>query len=60
MEPGLVAGSGVGTGCFVDRQSVVNVVPIIGCGIGRIDAERLDNIDQLKDAFDLGPAGQSQ
>jgi len=57
MEPGLVAGSRVWPRCFVDRQSVVNVVPIIRRGVGRIDAEGLNNIDHLQSTFDLGPAG---
>jgi len=35
----------------------MNVVPIIGRCVGRIDAERLDGIDQLQDPFDLRPAG---
>src|SRR6266566_9804191 len=60
MEPGLVAGSCVWPRCFVDRQSVMNVVPIVGCCVGRIDADRLDDIDQLQDTFDLRPAGQPQ
>ena len=49
-----MTGSGVGSRCFVDRQSVVNVVPIVGCYVGGIDVERLDSIDQLQDPFDFG------
>jgi hypothetical protein len=30
---------------------------MVGCGVGRIDTERLDRIDQLQNAFGLGPAG---
>src|SRR6516164_1378379 len=60
MEPRLVTGPGVWPGCFVDRQSVVDVVPIIWCGVGRIDAERLDSIDQLQHPFNLRPTRQSQ
>ncbi len=55
-----MTGSGVWSRCFVDRQSVVNVVPMVGCNIGGIDAEHLDGIDQLQDPFDFRPAGQSQ
>jgi hypothetical protein len=35
----------------------MNVVPIIGRDVGRIDIERLDSIDQLQNPFDLRPAG---
>ena len=55
-----MAGSGIWSRCFVDRQSVMNVVPIVGCCVGRINVERLDGIDQLQDPFDLRPAGKSQ
>src|SRR6266568_5788818 len=60
MEPGLVAGSGVWTRRFVDEQSVMDVVPIVGCCVGRIDVERLDGIDQLQDSLYLGPSRQPQ
>lgn len=52
--------SGVCSGRFIDRQSVVNMMPMIRRCIGRIDAERLDGIDQLQHPLDLGPAGQPQ
>ncbi len=45
---------------FVDGQPVVRVMPVVGRGVGRIDAERLDGIDQLQHALDLWPAGQPQ
>jgi hypothetical protein len=32
------------------------MVPIVVCGVGWIDAESLDDIDQLQDPFDLRPA----
>jgi hypothetical protein len=31
----------------------MNVVPVVGCGVGRINIERLDGIDQLQNPFDL-------
>ncbi len=55
-----MAGACVWPRCFVDRQSIMNMVPIFGCCVGRIDAERLDTIDQLQNPFDLRPAGQPQ
>jgi hypothetical protein len=38
----------------------MDVMPIVGCYVGRIDVERLDNIDQLQGPFDLRPTGKSQ
>ena len=35
-------------------------MPIVGGGVGRIDAERLDGVGNLQHAFDLGPAGKPQ
>ena len=55
-----MTGSGVWSRCFVDRQSVVNVVPMVGRSVGRIDTKRLNRFDRLQDPFDLGPAGQSK
>jgi hypothetical protein len=34
----------------------MNVVPVVGCCVGRINAERLDGIDQLQNPFDFWPA----
>ena len=55
-----MTGSRIWPRCFIDRQAVVNVVPIVRRSVGRIDAEGLDKIDQLQNTFDFGPAGQSQ
>jgi hypothetical protein len=41
---------------FIDRQTVVDVVPVVWCDVGRIDAERLNGVDQLQHALDPGPA----
>ena len=40
-----MAGFGVGPRCFVHRQPVMNVMPILRSYVGRIDAERFDRID---------------
>ena len=34
---------------FVDGQTVMNVMPMLRCGVSRIDAERFDSIDRLED-----------
>ncbi len=38
----------------------MDVVPIVRCCIGRINAERFDGVDNLQHAFDLGPTGKPQ
>ena len=50
----------IGPGPLADRQAVVNVAPMLGRSFGRIDAERLDDIDRLQDLLDLRPAGETQ
>ena len=42
------------------RQPVVNVAPIVRRRVSRVDVERFDHIDDLKNPFDLGPARQTQ
>jgi hypothetical protein len=41
-------------------MTVVDVVPIVGGCVRRIDAERLDGVGNLQHAFDLGPAREPQ
>jgi hypothetical protein len=60
MQPGLMARERISPRRFVDGQAIVDVVPIVGGGVSRVDAERLDGIDNLQDAFDLGPASEPQ
>jgi len=31
----------------------MNVVPVIGCCVGRINVERFNGVDQLQNPFDL-------
>jgi hypothetical protein len=45
---------------FVGGKTIVDVAPIVGRCVRRVDAERLDGIDNLQHAFDLGPTGQPQ
>ncbi len=60
MKPRLMARTCVYPRGFIDRQTVVDVVPIVVRGVGRVDAERLDGVDQLQHPFDLGPTRQPQ
>ena len=50
----------VGPQRFPDRQTTVDVAPIVRCRVRRIDAQRLDDIDHLQHMLDLRPAGSAQ
>src|ERR1700719_1292518 len=60
MQPSLMPAAAVWSWLFAHGQAVVNVSPMIGRGVRRIDAERLDAIDRVKHLLDLRPAGQAQ
>src|ERR1700680_1394474 len=60
MQPRLMARTRVRARGFIDRQTIVDVLPVIGRGVGRIDAERLDGVDLLQYALELGPAREPQ
>src|SRR6516225_4705471 len=60
VQPGLMPAASVGSRLFTDGQAVVDVPPVIGSSVGRIDAERLDGIARLKHFLDLPPGGQMQ
>ena len=50
----------VGARCVAGGEPVVNVPPVIGTGVGGIDAELLDGVDRLQHALDLRPARDAQ
>ena len=50
----------IGSERFADRQTIVNVTPIVRCCVGRIDAQRVDDVDHLQHVLDLRPAGRPQ
>jgi hypothetical protein len=60
MQPGLMTRTRINPRHFAHGEAVVDVVPIVGRCVGRVDAERLDGINNLQHAFDLGPTGQPQ
>ncbi len=53
-------GLSVGSRPLADGDAIVDVLPVLGGGIGRIDAERLDGIDGLQHLLDFGPPGNLQ
>ncbi len=60
MQPGLMTRTRINPRHFAYGEAVVDVVPIVGRCVGRVDAERLDGINNLQHAFDLGPTGRLQ
>ncbi len=53
-------GLSVGSRPLADRHAIVDVLPVLWGGIGRIDAERLDGLDGLQHLLDFGPSGSLQ
>jgi hypothetical protein len=47
FEPRLVAGERVGARGGVHAETVMDVMPMLGRGVGGIDSERLDAVDRL-------------
>src|SRR5213594_2371753 len=43
-----------------DDEAVVEMAPVIGCGVRWIDAERLYRVDCLEDTLDFRPAADAQ
>jgi hypothetical protein len=60
VQPRQVPRASVVPRRFVNGQTVVDVVPVVGCSIGWINAQCLNGIDELKSALDLWPARQAQ
>ena len=50
----------VGARLISGAEAIVDMPPVIGRGVGWIDAERLDGVDRLQHALDLRPAADAQ
>jgi hypothetical protein len=55
-----MAATGIGSWRLTYRQAVVDVMPVIGRSVGRIDAECFYGVDRLKHFLDLPPTRQVQ
>jgi hypothetical protein len=42
------------------EEAIVEITPMIGAGVGRIDGERLNGVDRLEDLLDLWPTPDTQ
>lgn len=51
---------GVGVRLQIGGQAVVNVPPMLGRGVGRIEAERFHGVDGGERALHFGPAIEAQ
>src|SRR6266851_4010799 len=60
MQPGLMPSARIRSRPLADGQAIVDVLPVLWRGIGRIDAERLDGVDGLQHLLDLRPPGNAQ
>src|SRR5882672_3006707 len=60
MQPDLMPSPCIGSRPLADGQAIVDMLPVLWGGIGRIEAERLDSIDGLQHLLDLGPPGNLQ
>lgn len=45
---------------LANRDSVVDMTPVIGRSVLRIDADRLDRVDRFQGVLDLGPTGEPE
>src|SRR3546814_16024574 len=59
-EPGAMTLQRVGPRVFICRETVVDVPPMVGRGVGGVDAQRVHGVDSLAHALDLGPAVDEQ
>src|SRR5215467_2021231 len=55
-----MAAARVGPRLFADRKTVVDMPPVLRCGVRRIDPERIDRVDRLQHLLDLRPSGLAQ
>src|SRR5713101_7144381 len=53
-------GARIGSRPLADGHTIVDVLPVLWRGIGRIDAERLDGVDGLQHPLDFRPPGNAQ
>ena len=55
MQPSLMSAVRIGSRQFAGVETIVDVPPVLGRGVRRIDSECLNTIDCLKNLLDLRP-----
>jgi hypothetical protein len=55
LKPGAMLLAAVTPRGLAGEEKIVEITPMIGAGVGRIDGERLHGVDRLEDLLDLWP-----
>ncbi len=55
MQPSLMSAVRIGSWQFTGEETIVDVPPVLGRGVRRIDSECLNPVDCLKDLLDFRP-----
>src|SRR4029453_5440669 len=55
MQPSLMSAVRIGSWQFAGEETIVDVSPVLGRGVCRIDSECLNTVDCLKNFLDLRP-----
>ena len=55
MQPSLMSAVRIGSRQFAGEKTIVDVPPVLGRGVRRIDSKCLNTIDCLKNLLDLRP-----
>ena len=55
MQPSLMSAVRIGSWQVAGEETIVNVPPVLGRGVRRIDSECLNTVDCLKNLLDLRP-----
>src|SRR5882724_9319094 len=50
----------IGSRRFADKKTIVDVPPVLGGGVRRIDTECLNAVDRLQNLLDLRPTGDAE
>ena len=60
MQPSLMSAVRIGSRPFADEKTIVDVPPVLGRCVRRIDSECLNTVDCLKNLLDLRPTGDAE
>ena len=55
VQPSLMSAVRIGSWQFAGKETIVDVPPVLGRGVRRIDSEGLNTVDCLKNLLDLRP-----
>ena len=58
MQPSLMSTVRIGSWQFAGEETIVDVPPVLGRGVRRLDSECLNTVDCLKNLLDLRPTAK--